>query len=149
MLTKILLPQRFQIIGWIMFFPLAILLVLNSFYNFEFEWLTWEGLRVGDIFLSKNENFTNEVSIIGTFLSLFFIAFSKEKQEDEYIQKLRLDSLLIAFYVYGLLTVIGTLVFYSAGYLEFMGFNMFSIQLAFIIRFRWVMYRQQNTLSLI
>ena len=149
MLTKILLPHRFQMIGWILFWPLALLLVLNSFYDFEFDWLTWEGFRVGDIFASENENFTNEVSIIGTFLSLFFIAFSKEKQEDEYIQKLRLDSLLIAFYVYGLLTVIGTLVFYSAGYLEFMGFNMFSIQLAFIIRFRWVMHRQQKTLSLI
>lgn len=149
MLTKILLPQRFQMIGWILFWPMALLLVLNSFYNFEFDWLTWKEFRVGDIFASENENFTNEVSIIGTFLSLFFIAFSKEKQEDEYIQKLRLDSLLIAFYVYGLLTVIGTLVFYSTGYLEFMGFNMFSIQLAFIIRFRWLMYKQQNSLSLI
>lgn len=149
MLTKILLPHRFQMIGWILFCPLALLLVLNSFYDYEIGWLTWEGFRVGDIFTSENENFTNEVSIIGTFLSLFFIAFSKEKQEDEYIQKLRLDSLLIAFYIYGLLTVFGTLVFYSTGYLEFMGFNMFSIQLAFIIRFRWVMYKQQNTLALI
>ena len=149
MLTKMLLPRRFQLIGWIMFFPLAILLVLNGFYDYEIDWLTWDNFRSGDIFNTSNENFTNGISIVGTFLSLFFIAFSKEKQEDEYIQKLRLDSLLIAFYVYGLLTVLGTLVFYSVGYLEFMGFNMFSIQLVFILRFRWVMYRQQNTLSLI
>ncbi|MCH6200878.1 hypothetical protein MMU07_14935 [Aquiflexum sp. LQ15W] len=149
MLTKILLPHRFQFIGWILFFPLAILLTFNSFYSYEIGWLTWEGFRIGDIFTPSDENFTNEISIVGTFLSLFFIAFSKEKQEDEYIQKLRLDSLLIAFYIYGLLTVIGTLVFYSFGYLEFMGFNMFSIQLVFIIRFRWVMYRQQKTLTLI
>ena len=149
MLTKMLLPRRFQLIGWIMFFPLAILLVLNGFYDYEIDWLTWDNFRSGDIFNTSNENFTNEISIVGTFLSLFFIAFSKEKQEDEYIQKLRLDSLLIAFYVYGLLTVLGTLVFYSVGYLECMGFNMLSIQLVVILRFRWVMYRQQNTLSLI
>ncbi|MCR9014050.1 hypothetical protein [Aquiflexum gelatinilyticum] len=149
MLTKILLPHKFQMIGWILFFPLAILLVLNGFYDYEINWLTWNNFRSGDILNSSNENFTNEISIVGTFLSLFFIAFSKEKQEDEYIQKIRLDSLLIAFYVYGLLTVFGTLVFYSVGYLEFMGFNMFSIQLVFIIRFRWVMYRQQETLTLI
>jgi hypothetical protein len=136
-------------IGWILFFPLAILLVLNGFYDYEINWLTWDNFRSGDILNTSNENFTNEISIVGTFLSLFFIAFSKEKQEDEYIQKIRLDSLLIAFYVYGLLTVFGTLVFYSVGYLEFMGFNMFSIQLVFIIRFRWVMYRQQETLTLI
>jgi hypothetical protein len=136
-------------IGWILFFPLAILLVLNGFYDYEINWLTWNNFRSGDILNSSNENFTNEISIVGTFLSLFFIAFSKEKQEDEYIQKIRLDSLLIAFYVYGMLTVFGTLVFYSVGYLEFMGFNMFSIQLVFIIRFRWVMYRQQETLTLI
>jgi hypothetical protein len=149
MLTKILLPHKFQMIGWILFFPLAILLVLNGFYDYEINWLTWDNFRSGDILNTSNENFTNEISIVGTFLSLFFIAFSKEKQEDEYIQKIRLDSLLIAFYVYGLLTVFGTLVFYSVGYLEFMGFNMFSIQLVFIIRFRWVMYRQQETLTLI
>ena len=128
MLTKILLPHKFQMIGWILFFPLAILLVLNGFYDYEINWLTWDNFRSGDILNTSNENFTNEISIVGTFLSLFFIAFSKEKQEDEYIQKIRLDSLLIAFYVYGLLTVFGTLVFYSVGYLEFMGFNMFSIQ---------------------
>lgn len=149
MLTKILLPHRFQMIGWIMIFPLAILLVLNGFYEYEIEWLTWENFRSGEFFNPANENLTNEIAIVGAFLSLFFIAFSKEKQEDEYIQKLRLDSLLIAFYVYGFLTVLGTLVFYSFGYLEFMGFNMFSIQLVFIIRFRWVMFRQQRTLTLI
>jgi len=44
---------------------------------------------------------------------------------------------------------LGTLVFYSFGYLEFMGFNMFSIQLVFILRFRWVMHRQQRILNLI
>jgi len=149
MLTKILLPHKFQMIGWIMFFPLAILLVLNSFFEYEMEWMTWEDFRMAENFLANYENFTNESAIVGTFLSLFFIAFSKEKQEDEYIQKLRLDSLLIAFYVYGFLTVLGTLVFYSFGYLEFMGFNMFSIQLVFILRFRWVMHRQQRILNLI
>ena len=61
MLTKILLPHKFQMIGWILFFPLAILLVLNGFYDYEINWLTWDNFRSGDILNTSNENFTNEI----------------------------------------------------------------------------------------
>ena len=81
-------------------------------------------------------------------MSLYLIAFSKEKEEDEFIQKLRLDSLLIACYVHTFILIIGTMVFYGLGYLEFMGYNMFTIQLIFIARFRWVLFREQKSLKL-
>ena len=80
------------------------------------------------------------------FVSLFLIAFSKEKEEDEYVQKLRLDSLLVAFYANTFILIMGTMLFYGFGYLEFMGYNMFTIQLIFISRFRWVLYKQKQAL---
>lgn len=148
MRSKILLPHRFQKIGWLLFVPFSVLLLLTSYAEFEFGWLTIPVLEsestLSQIFDKKN--FTLELELIGVFISLFFIAFSKEKEEDEFIQKLRLDSLLVAFYTYTFILIIGTLVFYGLVYFEFMGYNMFTIQLIFIGRFRWVLHSQKKSL---
>lgn len=141
MLTKILLPHRYQLIGWILFLPFAVLLVANNYFDFYFPFLVIP-LHEGEL----AQDFTNELALIGVFISLFLIAFSREKEEDEYIQKLRLDSLLVACYVNTFILILGTLLFYSFGYLEFMGYNMFTIQLIFIARFRWVLYKQQKNM---
>ncbi|UZD23833.1 hypothetical protein PBT90_10575 [Algoriphagus halophytocola] len=148
MLSKILLPHYWQRIGWILFLPSAALAFYAMSAEFEFSWLQIDGVRETGLFESADENLTNEVAIISLFLSLFFIAFSKEKLEDEYIQKIRLDSILFACYGYFLLNVIGALLFYGVDYLSFMMFNMFSIPVLFVLRFRWVMFRQRNSLSL-
>ncbi|MBA4301604.1 MAG: hypothetical protein C0433_16105 [Cyclobacterium sp.] len=145
MLTKILLPHRFQKIGWLLCLPFAALLFANNYFDFSFHWLEFE-VRDGVLFKDSKENFSNEIALIGVFVSLFLMAFSREKEEDEYIQKLRLDSLLVAFYANTFILIIGTLLFYGFGYLEFMGYNMFTIQLIFIGRFRWVLLKQKQTL---
>lgn len=148
MLTKILLHHRFQKIGWILLLPFGLLLFASNYLSFELSWLT---VQIGESsegvfdFFEKN-NFTLEFALIGVFISLFLIAFSREKEEDEYIQKLRLDSLLVAFYANTFILILGTLLFYGFGYLEFMGYNMFTIQVIFIGRFRWVLYKQQRSI---
>jgi hypothetical protein len=147
MLSKILLPHRFQKIGWILLFPFAVLLFATNYASFEFVWLTIPGLKAGgglfDIF---DKNFTIELGLIGVFISLFLISFSKEKEEDEYIQKLRLDSLLVAFYAHSFILILATLVLYGLVFMEFMAYNMFTIQLIFIGRFKWVLYKQRKSI---
>ena len=145
MLTKILLPHRYQLLGWILFLPFAVLLFSENYLGFSFSWLEFGTSKDGLLENSK-ENFTNEFALIGVFISLFLIAFSREIEEDEYIQKLRLDSLLMACYVNTLILILGTMIFYGLGYLEFMGYNMFTIQLIFIGRFRWVLFKQQKSI---
>lgn len=148
-LSKLLLPHYFQKIGWLLFFPAAILCFMALSIEFEFSWLEISGVRESGFLESSEENFTNELAIISLFLSLFFITFSKEKQEDEYIQKVRLDSILFACYGYFALNIIGTILFYGFDYLSFMLINMFSLPLLFIARFRWIMYKQRKSLGLV
>lgn len=145
MLTKILLPHRYQKLGWVLLLPFALLLFANNYFDFNLAWLEFD-VRKGSLFEESRENFTNELAMIGVFVSLFLIAFSRERQEDEYIQKLRLDSLLLACYAHTFILVVGTVLFYGFGFLEFMGYNMFTIQLLFIARFRWVLHRQKQSL---
>jgi hypothetical protein len=151
MLTKILLPHTFQKIGWIMILPFSVLLFVVNYLSFELSWLAVPDFNSDEEGLSRlldfdKTNYSLEFALIGVFLSLFLLAFSKERQEDEYIQKLRLDSLLVAFYVHTFILILGTLLFYGFGYLEFMGYNMFTIQLIFIARFKWVLYQQRKSI---
>ena len=151
MLTKTLLPHRFQRIGWMMILPFSVLLFAVNYLSFELSWLSFsisqpsvDGLS--GFFDPDKTNYSLEFALIGVFLALFLIAFSKEKQEDEYIQKLRLDSLLLAFYVNTFILILGTLLFYGFGYLEFMAYNMFTIQVIFIARFKWILYQQRKSI---
>lgn len=149
MLTKILLPHRYQLLGWILFLLLAVLLSVENYLSFSFSWLDFEYVQEDGLFGNPKENFTNEFALIGIFISLFLIALCREKEEDEYIQKLRLNSLLMASYVNTLILMLGKKFFYCFGYLEFMVYNIFAIQLIFIDRFSWVLFKQQNSVIVV
>ena len=148
MLTNILLPTRFLKIGWFVLIPFGILLFAANYFDFSFAFLDFP-LSVGGFFQFLDQNFTNELALLGVFIGLFFVSFSKQKEEDEFIQKLRLESLLIAFYFHTFILVLGTLLFYGLVYLEFMGYNMFTLQIIFILRFQWVLNRERKSLQIV
>jgi hypothetical protein len=111
--------------------------------DFEFSFLDW---KVPWANVAKTpfghggglkDNFTNELAMIWLLVSLIFTAFSKTKEEDEYVQKIRHDSLLWSLYVnYGLL-LIAILSFYEFGFFNVMLFNMYTPLIIFIIRFQY------------
>jgi hypothetical protein len=75
--------------------------------------------------------------IVGALLA----ACSEEKTEDEYIAKIRLESLLWATYVnYGLL-LLAIMLVYDLAFLQVMIFNMVTLLLIFLIRFNFILYR--------
>jgi len=78
-------------------------------------------------------------------LGLFFVAFAKERVEDEQIWHLRLDSLRWAIYI-NYIILLGSLVSIgdTAHILEL---NLWVPLLFFIIRFRWVLFRLNHSLK--
>ena len=139
--SNFLLPTYFKKIGLVFFFPLAVLGCFVIFRDFKFDFLTFENFHhnPADNLDGNSENFTNEIAIIGTLLSLFFIAFSSEKTEDEYIVKTRLDSLLWATYINIFLVIMVTLVFYSLNFYMAIT-NLLYVQLIiFIVRFQFIL----------
>jgi hypothetical protein len=98
----------------------------------DFEFSSSKGL-LGFV----NNNILNEIFGILIIISSLFVAFSKEKLEDEYISKIRLESLVWAVYVnYGIL-LFSFLFIFDFSFLWVMIFNMFTVLLFFIIRFNW------------
>ncbi|MBT8321463.1 MAG: hypothetical protein KJO90_07325, partial [Eudoraea sp.] len=80
-------------------------------------------------------NILNEILAILVILSGLLVAFSREKDEDELITKIRLESLVWATYWnYGIL-ILAFLFLYDLTFYWVMVFNMFTILYLFIIRF--------------
>ena len=89
-------------------------------------------------------NILNEIMGALIIVSGLLVAFSKEKVEDEYIAKTRLESLVWATYLnYGIL-LIALLFVYDLSFFWVMIFNMFTLLLFFIVRFNYQVYKLKS-----
>lgn len=85
-------------------------------------------------------NIFNEILGVFVIISSLIVAFSREKLEDEYISKIRLESLVWAVYLNYAILIISFLFLFDMTFFWVMIFNMFTIILFFIIRFHWQIY---------
>ncbi len=141
MKTQYLISNRYQKIGWFFLIPGIILGVILLYNNFEYP--TYQ-IKVYSIIkrgtLSKTNVFT-EITIFLITIGGLLVAFSKEKMEDEYIKKIRVESLIWAIFVNYVILLIATILLYDFNFLNFMGINMFSPLLLFILKFHWELYK--------
>lgn len=143
--SKLLLPNKYKRIGLFLLPPSLLLGILNLYDEFRFEFLTIENTAKEGMFES-DINLTDEFALTGTIISLLFIAFAREKQEDEYIESIRLKSLKWAVLVnYGLLLIATWLIHGSHGFtfLDVMIYNMLTVLIIFIIRFNLVLRKNR------
>ena len=153
MSSKLLLPNKFKIIGWCLFIPAAILGVILSFTGFESNWLPAKVFAIfsNDIFVNSRLFSFIETDITTTvtgalfIVGAMFIGFSKEKREDEFIAKLRLSSLLWAVWVNYTLLFLAFVFVYGTAFLNVMIYNMFTVLLIFIVRFNYILYKNSKT----
>ena len=141
MKVNYLFPNKYKKIGWLIFIPSIIIGLVAHILVYEPDFLDFKVPAVfftdGLVFKLLKTNILNEVYGILIIISSLLVGFSKEKLEDEYISKIRLESLVWAVYVnYGIL-LISFLFFFDEAFLEIMIFNMFTVLLFFIIRFHW------------
>lgn len=156
MKNSYLFPAYFKKIGWCMFpfmlaFSIYVLYIKNglnwdvSMWTFvsDSRWLEtsdskWFGTSVQDI--------SDEIAFTGMTVSLLFIAFAKRKDEDEYISRTRLESLVWAVIAnYAILTAATWLV-YGFPYFNVMLYNMFTILILFIVKFQLALYKLKKSM---
>ena len=99
------------------------------------------------VFGMTENNILNEIIGIVLIISLLMVAFSKEKEEDELIAKIRLDSLVWATYTNYAVLLFAMLFVYGISFLWVMIINMFTILLFFIIRFNWQVRSLKNSMG--
>lgn len=142
MKSNYLLPHFLKQVGWIVFIPSLVLGILVLYADYQIPGFEiHSGLKF--LVLEKN-NLTDELASIVFMASLFLVAFTEEKVEDEWVMKIRLDSLQWAVYVnYGLLAV-AILVVYEMRFLEVMVYNMYTILIFFTLRFNYMLHIPYN-----
>ena len=156
MKTNYLFPHRFKTIGWILLVPATILGVMVVFFDFEFSFLD---MKVLSLFPTKfnlsnmppdrfigviGNNLTNELAGIMFITGAVFAGFSREKQEDEYIAKIRMESLLWATYInYGAL-MLSMFLFYEFVFLTVMQVFLFTLLIVFLIRYNCILIKTKR-----
>lgn len=153
MSTKLLLPNRYKTLGWIILIPATILGLILVYNEFGAEWLNARVFAIAtDGTLSNHRYFSfTYTNITNTVIGSLFImgamlvSFSKEKNEDEFIAELRLSSLLWAVCVSYLLLLIAFVLVYGTPFLDVMVYNMFTVLIIFIVRFNYLMYKNSKT----
>lgn len=99
---KILLPHKFQIIGWSMFSAAVVLLL---FIIFRYEWSASHENTFLPIVDQYSRYFTFLILVLA-YSSAFFVAFSEEKQEDELVREIRFSSVtLVAAILFAMLVL--------------------------------------------
>lgn len=155
MTTKLLLPNRYKTIGWIVLVPATILGLALAYTEFDATWIHAKVFAIAtDATFGKYKFFSvTETNITSTLVGVLFIigamlvSFSKEKNEDEFIAELRLSSLLWAVCVSYILLLVAFIFVYGTPFLDVMVYNMFTVLIIFIVRFNYLMYKNSKTVS--
>ena len=155
MKNKILLPNRFKRIGWIILIPITIIgIVLIATDGLNLGLNAKVFALVNTEFLSKSQFFTFiKTDLTGTIVGILFIVgailvgFSKEKNEDEYIGNLRQSSLLWAVLINYILLIFCLAFIYGSAFFSVMLYNMFTILIIFIARFNYILYRNSKYIT--
>jgi hypothetical protein len=150
MKTRYLFPHSFKKVGWVLLIPSVLVGLLMTMEIVDFPELEMKVFNIAmlDIFNSQKppvrwteNNVLDELVCIFIIVGALLVACSKEKTEDEYIAKIRLESLLLATYInYGLL-VLAILLVYDMAFLSVMIYNMVTLLLIFLVRFNFILYR--------
>ena len=142
-------------IGWVLLIPSIVLGYMVIFHDFEFSFFN---IKVLSLFPSSffgkpvdsklwsiiETDFVAELIGILFIVGALFVAFSKEKNEDEYIAKIRLESLLWATYTTFAIQIFCLLFFYELTFLKAMIVNMFTLLIVFIVRYNFIIYRSKS-----
>ncbi len=148
-MSPTLLPNYLKKAGWVLLLLATMIGILIIFFDLEFSWLNTKMFAVyNHEFFGKSEffkvietNLTN--TVVGTLFIIggLLVGFSKEKTEDEFIEKLRLSSLIWAVWLNSFLLILSFIFIYGSGFLSVMIYNMFTVLIFFILRFNVVMMR--------
>lgn len=147
---NLLIPNKYKKYGWMIVIPSFIVGVTLTIVNFRPDWLKMKVFNFfpnNDLFAKTKLFSWMEVNMTNTIIGVLFItgalivAFSKEKNEDEFISDIRLISLRWAVLINYLLLIIAFIFVYNLSFFTVMIYNMFTVLIIFIVRFHFVLYK--------
>jgi len=157
MKSRFLFSHKYKPLGWFLFIIGSIFGVILLIYDFEFP--SWEVNvfpLIGDSGFLSNGNpafswskndIVDEITGLLIIIGGILVAFSETDDEDEFISKIRMDSLIWATYVNYIVLIIAMLLVFDFAFFNVMIVNMFTILFFFIIRFHYVLYKSKKVID--
>lgn len=126
-----LFPAYCKKIGWIATVPFMMVCIL----------LLAEAHIRGTYIYDFLGGYLDETGCVGLIIALLLVAFSREKDEDEYVARLRSSSLIWAVIVNYLILIVLILSLYGLLFLYAAWINMFLVLVLYIIKFNVSLYK--------
>ena len=153
MKTNYLLSNKYKTFGWFIFIIGIIGGIILYASEYESDALTIKVLSIyNEPFIGEDKGFFKliENSIIDELIALaiiiggLLVGFTKEKIEDEFIYKLRKDSLVWAIITNYIILIFAIIFVYDFTFFDVLVFNMFTPLLFFIIRFNFLKLKSRS-----
>ena len=154
MKTNYLLPNSFKKVGWLLFTVGILGGLYLLFTGYEQNVFSIKVLSIysddalfGDgkgWFKILENDILDELAAIFIILGGLFVTFSRERVEDEFIYKLRKDSLVWAFIFNYSVLLLAVLFVYGFTFFDVLVFNMFTPLIFFIFRFNFLKHKSQS-----
>lgn len=157
MKTKFLLPPNYKIIGWVL---LGISLFIYLYINIIGDIPILSEARILCLYNSDSPFMQKppvsrffqwhktdiQLDIVGILMitGCLFVAFSRLKVEDEFIMKIRLESLVWATIVNCILMIIAILAIWGSDFLVVMEYSMVTSLILFVIRFHYELFMSKK-----
>ena len=148
MTTNYLISNKFKPLGWVLFIIGLVAGIFLFLTEYESDILQVKVLAIygGDSIFSTEEGFFKiiENSILDELIALaiiiggLIIGFSREKVEDEFIYKLRKDSLVWSLLFNYLILSLAIIFIYDFTFFDVLVFNMFTPLIFFVFRFNFL-----------
>ncbi len=127
------LPEKpYKLIGRLISIPLLGLIVLMCMYS----WVSRNSIDLSGTGL--------DVAFLFLPLSLLIWGYSKEKNEDEFVSTLRLESMQLAVYVNYAILLLANFLFYFLDFMLVMFVNLGTIALFFVLRFSYILWKHNK-----
>ncbi len=155
MKSRFLLPHTFKPLGWVLFLiglVLGVFLLINNFDYFDWEVKVFPLLGDSGLFSSNpsltwsTNNIADEIASILLIIGGVLVVFSRTKDEDEYISKIRMESLIWATYVNYFVLLLAVLLVFDFSFFTVLVINMFTVLFFFIFRFHYVLYKSKQVI---
>lgn len=151
MKTNYLLPNKYKTLGWILFISGLLAGIFLFINEYKTDALTVSVLSIyHDGILSNQEDgffkiidnsILDELITLAIIIGGLLVGFTKEKVEDEFIYKLRKDSLVWALIFNYAVLIFATIFIYDFVFFDVLVFNMFTPLVFFVFRFNFLKYK--------
>lgn len=146
----ILFSHKTRIVGYLCLIPAILLFIAKGIFKLDLEFLYVPVFAVVSSFIETkyffwmHSNISEELFAFSLIIGMTLIALSKEKQESDEINNLRLKAFSFALIINGAFLLFGLAFFYGISALYILTINLFSFLFLYILIFKILFYKARK-----